>query len=79
MLKPSPNHGTLRLPNDDDDLASIGKLYGDGGNMSILVDSDVYAPASARLRLEWKQRYETHPRVPVSTVARSISDMNATK
>ncbi len=36
-------------------IASIGKLYGDGGLLSMLVDSDVYAPAAARLMLEGKQ------------------------
>ena len=36
-------------------IASIGKLYGDGGLLSMLVDSDVYAPATARLMLEGKQ------------------------
>ncbi len=77
MLRPSPNHGALRLPNDDDDNASSGKLYGDGGVLSMLVDSDVYA--SVRIMLEWKQGHEPHARVPVSTVARSILDMNATK
>ncbi len=55
MPRPSPKHGTLRLSNDDDDIASIGKLYGDGGVLSMLVDSDVYAPATARLMLEGKQ------------------------
>ena len=25
MLRPSPNHGTQRLPNDDDDVHSKGK------------------------------------------------------
>ena len=79
MLVPSPKHGTLWLPNDDDDIASIGKLYGDGGVLSMLVDSDVYAPATARLMLEGKQGYATHARDPVSTVSRSILDMNATK
>ena len=70
MLKLSPNHGTLRLPNDDDDIASIGKLYGGGGILSMLVDSDVYA--CVRLLLEGKNGYETRARVPVSTVAISI-------
>ena len=32
-------------------IASIGKLYGDGGLLSMLVDSDVYAPATARRML----------------------------
>ena len=36
-------------------IASIGKLYVDGGLLSMLVDSDVYAPATARLMLEGKQ------------------------
>ena len=36
-------------------IASIGKLYGDGGLLSMLVDSDVYAPATARLMFEEKQ------------------------
>ena len=36
-------------------IASIGKLYRDGGLLSMLVDSDVYAPATARLMLEGKQ------------------------
>lgn len=36
-------------------VASIGKLYGDGGLLSILVDSDVYAPATAKLMLQGKQ------------------------
>ena len=36
-------------------IASIGKLYGDGGLLSMLVDSDVYAPATARLMIEGKQ------------------------
>ena len=35
-------------------IASIRKLYGDGGLLSMLVDSDVYAPAAARLMLEGK-------------------------
>ena len=48
------------LPKDDDDIASIGKLYGDGCLLSTLVDSDVYAPASERLMLEGKQGYETY-------------------
>ena len=39
MLKPSPNHGALRLSNDDDDIASIGKLYGYGCLLSMLGDS----------------------------------------
>ena len=70
MLKPSPNHGAIRLSNDDDDIASIGKLYGYGCLLSMLRDSDIYAPV--RLILEGKQGYETHARVPVSIVARSI-------
>ena len=74
MLKHSPNHWALRLPNDDDD---IGKLYGDGYILSMLVDSDVYA--SVRLMLEWQQGNVAQAWVPVSTVARSILDMNATK
>uniref|UniRef100_UPI00358E6015 uncharacterized protein n=1 Tax=Myxine glutinosa TaxID=7769 RepID=UPI00358E6015 len=36
-------------------VASIGKLYGDGGLLSMLVDSDVYAPATAKLVLQGKQ------------------------
>ena len=36
-------------------IASIGKIYGDGGLLSMLVDSDVYAPATTRLMLEGKQ------------------------
>ena len=36
-------------------IASVRKLYGDGGLQSMLVDSDVYAPATARLMLEGKQ------------------------
>ena len=36
-------------------MASIGKLYGDGGLLSILVNSDVYAPVTAILMLEGKQ------------------------
>ena len=36
-------------------MASIRKLYGDGDLLSMLVDSDVYAPATARLVLEGKQ------------------------
>ena len=36
-------------------IASIWKLYGNGGLLSMLVDSDVYAPATARLMLEGKQ------------------------
>ena len=36
-------------------MTSIGKLYRDGGLLSMLVDSDVYAPATARLMLEGKQ------------------------
>ena len=36
-------------------IASIGKLYGDGGLLSMLVNSDVYAPVTARLMLEGKQ------------------------
>uniref|UniRef100_UPI00358F875D uncharacterized protein n=1 Tax=Myxine glutinosa TaxID=7769 RepID=UPI00358F875D len=35
-------------------VASIGKLYGDGGLLSMLVDSDVYAPATAKLVLQGK-------------------------
>ena len=38
-----------------DYIASTGKLYRDGGLLSMLVDSDVYAPATARLMLEGKQ------------------------
>ena len=26
MLRPSPNHGTQRLPNDDDDEYIVGKI-----------------------------------------------------
>ena len=36
-------------------MASIGKLYGAGGLQSMLVDSEEYAPATARLMLEGKQ------------------------
>ena len=36
-------------------IASIGKLYGDGGLISMLVDSDIYAPTTARLMLQGKQ------------------------
>ena len=36
-------------------ISSIRKLYGDGGLLSMLVDSDVYAPATAILMLEGKQ------------------------
>ena len=36
-------------------MASIGKLHGYGGLLSMLVDSDVYAPATATLMLEGKQ------------------------
>ena len=36
-------------------IASIGKLYGDGGLLSMLVDSDVWALGTARLMLEGKQ------------------------
>jgi len=36
-------------------VASIGKLYGDGGLLSMLVDSDVYAPTTAKLVLQGKQ------------------------
>ena len=36
-------------------ISSIRKLYGDGGLLSMLVDSDVYAPPTARLLLEGKQ------------------------
>ena len=60
MLRPSPTHGKLRLSNDDDDIASIRELYGDGGILSMLVDPEAYAPASARLMLEGKQGCETH-------------------
>ena len=55
-------------------IASIWKLYGNGGLLSMLVDSDVYAPATARLMLEGKQvsrgsrGYESHARCPVSTI-----------
>ncbi len=58
MRRPSPNPRTRRLPNDDDDaIASIGKLYGDDV-LSILVDSDVYVPTTAKFMLEGKQWYE---------------------
>ena len=67
----------LRLPNDDDDIETIGKMYGDGYRLSMLVDSDVYA--CVRLMLEGNQGNAAHARVPVSTVARSILDGNATK
>ncbi len=36
-------------------MESIGKLYGYGGLLAMLVDSDVYAPATAILMLEGKQ------------------------
>ena len=36
-------------------LASIGKLYSDGGLLAILTDSDVYDQATARLMLQGKQ------------------------
>ena len=36
-------------------IASIGKLYGDGGLLSMLVDSEVYAPTTAKLLLQGKQ------------------------
>ena len=36
-------------------MESIGKLYGYGGLLLMLVASDVYAPATARLMLEGKQ------------------------
>ena len=36
-------------------IASIWKLYGNGGLLSMLVDSDVYVPATTRLMLEGKQ------------------------
>ena len=65
------------MSNDDDDIASIGKLYGDGGILSMFVDSDIYA--CVRIMLEGKHGYETSARVPISTVARNILDMNATK
>ena len=36
-------------------LASLGKFYGDGGLLSMLVDSHVYAEATARQMLQGKQ------------------------
>ena len=36
-------------------VVSIRKLYGDGSLLSMLVDWDVYASATARLMLEGKQ------------------------
>ena len=36
-------------------ISSIRKLYGDGDLRSMLVDSDIYAPPTARLMLEGKQ------------------------
>lgn len=36
-------------------LASIGKLYGDGGLFDILTESDVYAEGTARQMLHGKQ------------------------
>ena len=36
-------------------ISSIRKLYGYGGLLSMLVDSDVYAPPTARLMLEGKE------------------------
>ncbi|KAL7379980.1 hypothetical protein ABVT39_009485 [Epinephelus coioides] len=36
-------------------LASIGKLYGDGGLFNIITESDVYAEATARQMLQGKQ------------------------
>ena len=36
-------------------LASIGKLYGDGGLFDILTESDVYAEGTARQLLQGKQ------------------------
>ena len=36
-------------------IAIVGKLYGEGGILSMLVDSDVNAPATAILMLEGKQ------------------------
>ena len=41
MLRHSSNHGTLTLPNDVDDIASIGNLCGYGCLLSMLVDSNV--------------------------------------
>ncbi len=36
-------------------LASIGKLYGDGGLFDILTETDVYAEGTARQLLQGKQ------------------------
>ena len=36
-------------------LASIGKMYGDGGLFNILTESDVYAEGTARQLLQGKQ------------------------
>jgi hypothetical protein len=36
-------------------VASIGSLYGDGGLLSLLVDSEVYADDTARRMLQGKQ------------------------
>jgi len=36
-------------------IKSIGKLYGDWGLLSMLTDSDVYTPTTARPMLEGKQ------------------------
>ena len=42
-------------------LASIRKLYADGGLLSFLVDCDVYAPVTARLMLQGKQLFRGVP------------------
>ena len=77
MLTLSPNHGTLPLFSHNDDVASIGKLNGDGGLLCKLVDSDVYG--CVKLMVEGKQGYVTRARDPLPTVARSILDLHATK
>ena len=47
-------------------IASIGKLYGDAGLLSILIESDVYGENTARQLLQGKHltrgELETHPR-----------------
>lgn len=35
-------------------IASIGKMYGDGGLLSVLIESDVYAEATARQLIQGK-------------------------
>ena len=63
MLRLSPNGRTQRRSNGDDDVASIGKLYGVERLLSMLVDFDIYA--CVRLMLEAKHGCETRARVPV--------------